>query len=72
LTQDQLLAELADAADPQRPIQMIYIGIGDGVSQEELESITKVTGGGVFVTEDPANIGDILLKAIALRPSVVR
>jgi Ca-activated chloride channel homolog len=72
LTQEQLLAELADAADPQRPIQMIYIGIGDGVSQEELESITKVTGGGVFVTEDPANIGDILLKAIALRPSVVR
>ncbi|MFY1695394.1 MULTISPECIES: VWA domain-containing protein [unclassified Solwaraspora] len=72
MTQDQLLAELAEVADPQRPIQMIYVGIGDGVSQEELESITEVTGGGVFVTEDPANIGDILLKAIALRPTTVR
>ncbi|MFV2010460.1 MULTISPECIES: VWA domain-containing protein [unclassified Micromonospora] len=72
LTQDELLAELAEAADPQRPIQVIYVGIGDGVSQEELESITNTTGGGVFVTEDPANIGDILLKAIALRPTTVR
>ncbi|MDG4767399.1 substrate-binding domain-containing protein [Solwaraspora sp. WMMD406] len=72
LTRDQLLAQLADAADPQRPIQVIFIGIGDEVSQEELESITNTTGGGVFVTEDPANIGDILLKAIALRPTVVR
>ncbi|WJK34805.1 substrate-binding domain-containing protein [Solwaraspora sp. WMMA2065] len=72
LTQDELLAELAEVADPQRPIQVIYIGIGDGVSQEELESITNTTGGGVFVTEDPANIGDILLKAIALRPTTVR
>ncbi|WP_442791568.1 substrate-binding domain-containing protein [Micromonospora sp. NBC_01813] len=72
LTQEQLLAELAEVADPQRPIQMIYVGIGDEVSQQELESITEVTGGGVFVTEDPANIGDILLKAIALRPTTVR
>ncbi|MFY1633518.1 VWA domain-containing protein [Solwaraspora sp. WMMB335] len=72
LTREQLLAELADAADPQRPIQVIFVGIGDGVSQEELESITNTTGGGVFVTEDPANIGDILLKAIALRPTTVR
>ncbi|MFY1655114.1 VWA domain-containing protein [Solwaraspora sp. WMMB762] len=72
LTQDELLAELAETADPRRPIQVIYVGIGDGVSQEELESITNTTGGGVFVTEDPANIGDILLKAIALRPTTVR
>jgi len=72
LTQDELLAELAETADPQRPIQVIYVGIGDGVSQEELESITNTTGGGVFVTEDPANIGDILLNAIALRPTTVR
>jgi Ca-activated chloride channel homolog len=68
LTQQQLLAALKKAVDPKRPIQVVIVGISSEVSQPELESITKVTGGGVFVTEDPAKIGDIFLKAIALRP----
>jgi len=72
LGRDELLAELAKVADPERPIQVIIIGIGDGVSQEEMESITNTTGGGVFVTEDPANIGDIFLRGLALRPSTPR
>jgi hypothetical protein len=72
LNQDQLLAKLKEAADPERPVQMVIVGIGDEVSQAELESITKVTGGGVFVTEDPAKIGDIFLQAIALRPPATR
>ncbi|HEX5595927.1 MAG TPA: substrate-binding domain-containing protein [Micromonosporaceae bacterium] len=67
----KLLAELKRLADPKRPIQVIIIGIGTGVSQSELEGITKVTGGGVFITEDPAKIGDIFLKAISLRPATV-
>ena len=29
-----------------------------------------MTGGGVFITEDPAKIGDIFLKAVALRTQV--
>ncbi|HEX5541524.1 MAG TPA: VWA domain-containing protein, partial [Micromonospora sp.] len=67
----KLLAELKRLADPKRPIQVIIIGIGTGVSQSELEGITDVTGGGVMTTEDPAKIGDIFLKAISLRPATV-
>jgi Ca-activated chloride channel homolog len=69
ITQAKLLADLKAAADPDRPIQVVVVGIGNGVNRAELESITKVTGGGVFVTEDPAKIGDIFLQAIALRPA---
>ncbi|WP_212822096.1 substrate-binding domain-containing protein [Polymorphospora rubra] len=69
ISQEKLLADLQALVDPRRPIQVVIIGIGDGVSRDELESITKVTGGGVFVTEDPAKIGDIFLQAIALRPA---
>ncbi len=67
ITQAKLLSELKRRADPERPVQVIIIGIGGDVSRAELESITKATGGGVFVTEDPAKIGDIFLQAIALR-----
>lgn len=64
-----LLAQLRRIADPDRPIQVIIIGIGNEVNRAELDSITKVTGGSVFVTEDPAKIGDIFLQAIAKRPA---
>lgn len=68
LSQQALIANLKQILDPRRPIQVVVVGIGTEVNQAELEPITKVTGGGVFVTEDPAGIGDIFLKAIALRP----
>ncbi|MBB5824663.1 substrate-binding domain-containing protein [Micromonospora carbonacea] len=72
ISQQKLLAELKRIADPERPVQVVIIGIGNDVSKSELESITKVTGGGNFVTEDPTKIGDIFLKAIALRPNAPR
>ncbi|ASW57933.1 VWA domain-containing protein [Plantactinospora sp. KBS50] len=72
ISQQRLLSELKKAADPERPIQMVILGIGKDVNQDELKAIVKVTGGGVFVTEDPSKIGDIFLKAIALRPPATR
>ncbi|MDG4756332.1 substrate-binding domain-containing protein [Micromonospora sp. WMMD710] len=72
ISQGQLLAELKRVADPERPVQVIMIGIGEGVSKAELESITKVTGGDVFVTKDPNEIGSIFLSAIARRPPAPR
>ncbi|WP_203906920.1 VWA domain-containing protein [Rhizocola hellebori] len=63
----QLQDKLKTLADPKRPIQLIILGIGASVNAEPLTSITKITGGGVFVAKDPANIGEIFLKAISLR-----
>ncbi|MFF5175031.1 VWA domain-containing protein [Micromonospora sp. NPDC000089] len=72
ISQAALLAQLRKLADPERPVQVIIIGIGSGVSKAELKSITDVTGGAPFVTEDPTKIGDIFLNAIALRPNAPR
>ncbi|WP_165947362.1 substrate-binding domain-containing protein [Micromonospora sp. 15K316] len=72
ISQAKLLADLKRLADPERPVQVILIGIGDGVSKAELDSITKVTGGGSFVAKNPTEIGGIFLKAIALRPPAPR
>ena len=67
VSHEQLLAQLKQLADPQKPIQVIIIGIGPTVNAAPLEQITKTTGGGVFIAEDPAKIGEIFLKAISLR-----
>jgi hypothetical protein len=72
ISQATLLAELKKRADPERPVQVILIGIGDEVSKAELESITKVTGGGAFVAKNPTEISGIFLRAIALRPPAPR
>jgi hypothetical protein len=68
----RLVAGLKKLADPDRPIQLIVVGIGRELDRAPLDAMVKVTGGGVFVTEDPARIGDIFLRAIALRPAATR
>lgn len=72
ISQSALISRLKQLNDPERPVQVVIIGIGSEVSKAELQSITNVTGGGAFVTEDPSKIGDIFLKAIALRPNAPR
>ncbi|MGN9910538.1 VWA domain-containing protein [Phytohabitans sp. LJ34] len=72
ISEQALLAQLKDLADPKKPVQVIILGIGDGVDEGQLKRITNVTGGGVFVTKDPTKIGDIFLKALALRPAAPR
>jgi len=72
LSLDQLVDELKKAADPGRPVQVIAIGIGNEVSEAELRRITDAAGGGTFIAPDPSKVGDIFLKAIALRTSVHR
>ncbi|MCW6006528.1 substrate-binding and VWA domain-containing protein [Micromonospora sp. CPCC 205371] len=72
VSEASLLNQLKDLNDPKRPVQVIILGIGDGVDQGQLERITKTTGGGVFIAKDPTKIGDIFLKALALRPAAPR
>jgi hypothetical protein len=66
----QLVSTLQRIRDPQRPVEVIALGIGDQVSQAELSKITQATGGGVFLAPDPSQIGAIFLKAIALRVAI--
>jgi Ca-activated chloride channel homolog len=67
LSQAQLIAELKRVADPKRPIQVILIGIGAEVTEPVLRPISDVTGGASYVARDPSKIGEIFLKALALR-----
>ncbi len=72
ISQKELLAQLKKLRDPEQPIQVIIIGIGNDVSKAELEPITAITGGRPFITVDPTKIGEIFLQAIALRPTAPR
>jgi Ca-activated chloride channel homolog len=67
MTLPQLTDQLKSVADPAKPIQVIIIGIGDGVSKAELDQIVAPVGGADFVVADPTKISEVFLQAIALR-----
>jgi hypothetical protein len=69
ISQAGLLKELKNIRDDAKPVQLIIIGLGDEVNRGPLDQITKVTGGGLYVAEDPAKIGEIFLAAISRRPN---
>ncbi|WP_250000832.1 substrate-binding domain-containing protein [Actinoplanes sp. M2I2] len=65
---EKLLSELKRLNDPKKPIRLVIIGIGDTVSETELQTIVKATpAGGVFVTKDPAKMTSIFVEAIGRR-----
>jgi Ca-activated chloride channel homolog len=68
ITLPTLLSDIKKIKNPDKPIEVIAIGIGTDVNKSELQQITTATGGGVFLATDPSTIGQIFLQAIALRP----
>lgn len=72
LTLDQFVAQIKQIADPARPVQVIAIGIGNQVSEAELNRITTTTGGATFLAPDPSKMGEIFIKALGLRQGAGR
>jgi Ca-activated chloride channel homolog len=64
-TLDQLLAELRSLANPQRPVRVITIGIGDGTDVSALGKIASATGGRFYLVQDASDISGVFLDAIA-------
>jgi hypothetical protein len=60
-----LLAELKKLQDPNRPLPIVFIGIGPDVDVTELNEISKPTGGQTFTTMDPDKINEIFFAALS-------
>lgn len=65
ITRDDLTSQLAKLQDPNRPLPIVFIGIGPEVNRDELNAIVKPTGGQVFATADPNKINDIFFQALS-------
>lgn len=68
LSEAQLIRRLEAEADPQRPVRVILVGMGPDVDADALERIAVATGGRSYVAEDPSEIGQVFVQAIADRP----
>jgi hypothetical protein len=63
----ELLAELEAAADPQRPVRIVTIGIGPDTDPASLQAIADATGGTSYVATRPSDIETVFFRALLAR-----
>lgn len=64
---DELLSELEAAADPQRPVRIVAIGIGPDTDPSALQAIADATGGTSYVATQPSDIETVFFRALLAR-----
>jgi Ca-activated chloride channel family protein len=62
-----LLDTVRGEADPDRPVQVIAVGIGPDVDPEALRQIADATGGASYSAKDPADPPSVLFDALRSR-----
>jgi hypothetical protein len=67
LSTDQLLAAIRREANPERPVQVIFVAFGTDVNTGAMERIAQATSGGVYSTRDPNQIINVFMDSIARR-----
>ncbi|KIH99996.1 von Willebrand factor A [Streptomonospora alba] len=67
ISREELVAELQDSFDPERPVTLFVIAFGDQPDREALSDIADATSGTLSVADDPDEIGDIFLSLISRR-----
>ncbi|WP_308250813.1 substrate-binding and VWA domain-containing protein [Nonomuraea rhizosphaerae] len=66
-TQAELLRKLHDRWDPNRPVQIVIIAFGTGIDRPSLAEIASATNGSLHVAQQPDEIIDVFLAALARR-----
>ncbi|GAA2002935.1 substrate-binding and VWA domain-containing protein [Nocardiopsis rhodophaea] len=67
ISQRELVAELEDRFDPDRPVTMFIIAFGEQPEESGLREVAAATSGSLFVTDDPDEIGEIFLSSVSRR-----
>lgn len=60
----ELMIKLAALRDPQRPLPIIFFGIGPDVDAQALQAISDATGGRTFLTPDGSGVEDLFFQAL--------
>lgn len=67
LSEDELIEQLTEATDPERPVRLILIGMGPDVDASALERVAGSVEGVSYIAQDPRDIGQVFVQAIAAR-----
>jgi Ca-activated chloride channel family protein len=66
-TLEETVAEIKELYDPERPVRLICIGIGDGIDLKAMKQLSGAAGGQAFPLSDPRALSEILFKVMTGR-----
>ncbi|MFJ9041990.1 substrate-binding and VWA domain-containing protein [Streptomyces sp. NPDC102406] len=64
ISRGSLISRLESLTLPERPVPLIVIAVGPDTDRDEIEQIAEATGGSGHQVSDPADIQQVILKAI--------
>ncbi|MGD6750544.1 substrate-binding and VWA domain-containing protein [Streptomyces sp. BH105] len=64
ISRESLIKKLESLADPKHPVPLIVIAVGPDTDKREVEQVAEATGGSGHQVSDPADIQQVILKAI--------
>ncbi|NBM16440.1 substrate-binding domain-containing protein [Streptomyces sp. GC420] len=66
ISRRKLVKRLAGLTDPARPVPLIAIAVGPESDRDEVEEIAGATDGVGYRIEDPAQIHEVILRAVTI------
>ncbi|MCT9928823.1 substrate-binding and VWA domain-containing protein [Planotetraspora sp. A-T 1434] len=67
ISRQQLVERLHKEWNPDKPVQIIIVAFGKGADQQALNEIVSATNGQLYVAQEPGQIIDVFLSALARR-----
>jgi Mg-chelatase subunit ChlD len=64
---DQLIAKITALKDPNKPVVIVTVGMGQGVDTSALSKVSAVTGGKTYVAQNPQDIKQVFIDALLSR-----
>ncbi|NEB77563.1 VWA domain-containing protein [Streptomyces sp. SID14478] len=64
ISRSSLISRLGELTDAEHPVPLIVIAVGPDTDKDEVEQIAEATGGSGHQVSDPADIQQVILKAI--------
>jgi Ca-activated chloride channel family protein len=61
------VTKLGQLYDPKKPVRLVCIGIGSGVSMSELKALSSKAGGEAYLAKDPRELPGVLFEAMNKR-----
>ncbi|MGB6003030.1 MAG: substrate-binding and VWA domain-containing protein [Ornithinimicrobium sp.] len=68
LSEEQLLADLNQMQDDERPVEVLMLGMGPNVDEAPMRRIVEATGGRYASVDDAEDMAPVLVDLIANRP----
>ncbi|MEP6650633.1 MAG: VWA domain-containing protein, partial [Lapillicoccus sp.] len=67
ITLDQLLTKIKALKDPNKPVVIVTVGMGQRVDTSSLSAVSAVTGGKTYVAQNPQDIKQVFIDALLSR-----